>query len=54
MNFSIYMPVDLKSGVSCVKENSQCFALGKHALLVTGRHAAKACGAQDDVIAVLE
>ena len=54
MNFSIYMPVDLKSGVNCVKENSQCFALGKHALLVTGRHAAKACGAQDDVIAVLE
>ena len=54
MNFSIFMPVDLKSGVNCVKENKACFALGRHALLVTGRHAAKACGAQADVTAVLD
>ena len=54
MNFSMFMPVDLKSGIGCVKENKSCFALGGHALLVTGRHAAKACGAQDDVIAVLD
>ena len=53
MNFSVYMPVDLRSGIHCVKDNEKCFALGRHALLVTGRHAAKACGAQDDVIAVL-
>ncbi|MBQ7300323.1 MAG: iron-containing alcohol dehydrogenase [Clostridia bacterium] len=54
MNFSMYMPVNVKSGLHCVKENSACFALGRHALLVTGRHAAKACGAQADVTAVLD
>ncbi|MBQ7982425.1 MAG: iron-containing alcohol dehydrogenase, partial [Clostridia bacterium] len=54
MNFSMYMPVDLRSGSGCVRANADCFALGTHALLVTGRHAAKACGAQDDVIAVLD
>ena len=54
MNFSMYMPVDLKSGVNCIKENPGCFTLGSHALLVTGRHAAKACGAQADVVSVLE
>lgn len=54
MNFSMYMPVDIRSGEDCVKKNASCFALGKHALLVTGRHAAKACGAQDEVTAVLD
>jgi len=54
MNFSMYMPVDLRSGIGCVRANADCFAQGTHALLVTGRHAAKACGAQDDVIAVLD
>ncbi|MCQ2432685.1 MAG: iron-containing alcohol dehydrogenase [Clostridia bacterium] len=54
MNFSMFMPVDIRSGKDCVKENAACFALGKHALLVTSRHAAVASGAQGDVIAVLD
>ncbi|MGM9625107.1 MAG: iron-containing alcohol dehydrogenase [Eubacteriales bacterium] len=54
MNFSMYMPVDIRSGAECVKKNAECFALGRHAMLVTGRHAANACGAQADVISVLD
>ena len=53
MNISMYLPVDIRAGKNCVKENASCFALGAHALLVTGKHGAKACGAQDDVTAVL-
>lgn len=54
MNFSMYMPVQIISGGNCVRNNAASFALGKKALLVTGRHAAKACGAQADVTAVLD
>lgn len=55
MNYSMYMPVDLRSGENCVRNNADCFRLGKHALIVTGKHAAKACGALDDVtIGVLD
>ncbi len=54
MNFSIYMPVDVRSGTDCVRNNAVCFSGATHALLVTGRHAAKVCGAQDDVLSVLE
>ena len=54
MGFSMFMPVDIRSGRDCIKQNAQCFALGKHALLVTGRHSAKVSGAQDDVTSVLQ
>ncbi len=54
MNFSMYMPVDIRSGEKCIEKNPDCFRLGKHALLVTGKHAAKASGAQDDVTTVLD
>ncbi|MBO5649343.1 MAG: iron-containing alcohol dehydrogenase [Clostridia bacterium] len=53
MNFSMFMPVDIRTGIGCVEANAECFAIGRHAFLVTGRHAAKACGAQEDVIRVL-
>ncbi len=48
------MPVDIKCGEDCVSQNAPCFALGTHAILVTGRNAAKASGAQADVTAVLD
>ncbi|MBQ3064820.1 MAG: iron-containing alcohol dehydrogenase [Clostridia bacterium] len=54
MSISMFMPVDIRGGKDCIKQNASCFALGSHALLVTGRHSAKVSGAQDDVISVLE
>lgn len=50
----MYMPVDIRSGKDCVKNNADCFTVGTRAMLVTGRHAAKICGALDDVIEVLD
>lgn len=55
MNMNFHMPVELLSGVDCVKAHAARFApLGKRALLVTSRHAAKACGALQDVVSALE
>lgn len=54
MLFNINFPVQVMSGKNCVKENYQRFsALGKKALLVTGRSSAKKSGALDDVISTL-
>ena len=55
MNMNMYMPTRLFTGEGCVKEAADRIkAIGKRCLVVTGAHAAKACGAYDDVIAVLE
>ena len=53
-NMNQYMPVRLFTGTGCVSKNKKEFAaLGSRALIVTGKHSAKACGALDDVTAAL-
>ena len=47
------MPVEIFSGIDCVKNNAKVFALGKKCLIVTGRRSAIASGALDDVTKVL-
>ncbi len=50
-----FMPVKVVMGTGCVKDHKDYFGqFGKKALIVTGRHSAKACGALDDVTGVLE
>ncbi len=53
MSFQFYMPTEIISGENAVKNNAAKFALGKHCFIVCGRNSAKACGALDDVQAVL-
>ncbi|MBQ8509811.1 MAG: iron-containing alcohol dehydrogenase [Clostridia bacterium] len=54
MSFNFYMPTAILSGEDIVRGNAGKFALGKKAIIVCGRNSAKACGALDDVAAVLE
>lgn len=50
-----YMPVRILLSDCCVKENAALLqSMGCKALIVTGKHSGKLCGALDDVIAVLE
>lgn len=50
-DFSFYMPVKVIFGPRCVLNNaSEYAALGKKALIVTGKTSAKASGALDDII----
>ncbi len=54
MFFDFYMPVRIISGEGAVVKNAAELALGKHALIVTGRRSAEASGALADVTAVLD
>lgn len=54
MNLNFYMPVQLFTGEYAVRDNAAALALGKHALIVTGRRSAVASGALADVAAALE
>ncbi len=54
MKASFYMPVRVVAGRDAVAQNGALLALGRHALIVTGRSSAKLCGALDDVTAALE
>lgn len=55
MNLNSFMPVKLVTGAGCVRESAKELAkLGKTCLIVTGKHAAKACGALRDVADALE
>ena len=47
------MPTKVMFGQGVVKEAGKSLALGKKALIVTGRSSARLCGALDDVLAVL-
>lgn len=50
-----YMPTKVYSEENCVKNHArELGALGKKAMIVTGRHSAKKCGALEDVLAALE
>jgi len=53
MKFDFNMPTQILTGYGVIRENADKFALGKKALIVSGRHSAKACGAFDDITAVL-
>ena len=54
VNMNMYMPARLITGEGCVKgAANQIKALGDRCLIVTGKTAAKACGALDDVIEVM-
>lgn len=53
-NFMLHLPVRVVGGIDCIRQNSHWMKpLGKRALIVTGKHSAKSCGAYDDVIAAL-
>ena len=55
MDFNFYMPVRLYSGEGCLRRGGeQLRSLGRRCLVVTGAHAAKACGALDDALSALE
>lgn len=54
MSFDFYMPTQIITGRNAVKDNADKFALGKKAMIVSGRTSAKASGALDDVNSVLE
>ena len=50
-----YMPVRLMTGEGCVAAaGSELASLGERCLILTGKRAAKLCGALDDVISVLD
>ena len=50
MEFQFYLPVRVVAGPQAVRRCGPRFAaLGKKCLIVTGRHAAAACGALGDV-----
>ena len=53
--FTYFMPAKVFFGRDCIMNNREAFtALGKKALIFTGRHSAKINGSQDDVIAALD
>lgn len=54
MNFNVFIPVRIISGVGCVKNNQDKLILGKKAFIVTGKSGAAKSGALDDVISVLD
>jgi alcohol dehydrogenase class IV len=54
MNWQFNMPVQVVGGRGCLaREGARLAILGRRALLVTGRHSAIACGAQQDMETVL-
>lgn len=54
MKFTFGIPTTIIFEEDCVLHHLEIFAsLGKNALLVTGKHSAKECGALDDVVEVL-
>ena len=53
MKFNLHIPTRIVSGEGCLKENAGLLALGKHALIVTGKTSARKCGALDDLLPLL-
>ncbi len=55
MNLTFFLPTRLILDENCVSKNAAKFTeCGKKAMIVTGKNSAKASGALDDVVAVLE
>lgn len=54
MKLQFYLPTRVQMDRDCVRKNASALkGLGSHALVVTGRHSARACGALEDVEAAL-
>ncbi|MBQ7821039.1 MAG: iron-containing alcohol dehydrogenase [Clostridia bacterium] len=53
-NFDFFMPVKTYFGENALTKAENELVCGKHALIVTGKHSAKLCGALDDVTAILD
>ncbi len=53
MNASFYLPTKVHFGRNAIRNHACELLLGKHALIVTGKHSAVACGALADVSAIL-
>ncbi len=55
MDMKFFLPTHIFFEKDCVKHHGEIFSsLGKKAILVTGRHSARACGALEDVTKVLQ
>lgn len=54
MNFTFNFPTRLISGEGCLTANADLLALGRHALIVTGRSSAKRSGVLDDLLPLLD
>ncbi len=54
MNASFYLPTKIIFGRHAIQNHAKELELGRHALIVTGRNSARACGALADVVAALE
>lgn len=55
MNMNVFMPTRLVTGKGCVAAaGNELKKLGGSCLILTGKHSARACGALDDVTAVLD
>lgn len=55
MSFQYYMPTKIVMGKNCIKENPELFSdFGKKAIVVTGKHSAKANGSLNDIVSVFE
>lgn len=55
MNLNTFMPVKLITGAGCVRASGkELKKLGDNCLIVTGKHAARACGALQDVTDTLD
>ena len=54
MNMNFFVPTRIITGKDCIKQNSDVFSsFGKSCLIVTGKTAAKKCGALSDVTSIL-
>ena len=53
MNFNFFFPTRLISGEGCLAANADLLALGRHAMIVTGRSSAKRSGVLDDLLPLL-
>ena len=55
MEFKYAIPTKIYFGENCIAKNAEIFVqIGKMAMIVTGKHSAKACGALGDVIKVMD
>ena len=55
MDFNFFLPINVKSGKNCVRENSALLrSFGDRCIIVTGSTSAKKCGALDDAADALK
>lgn len=54
MDFTFFMPTKVFTGAHAIADHAEEIALGKHALIVTGKNSARVSGALGDVTAALD